>query len=89
MKYIEFYEQCMATGKMPDSGLCFALPPELNGEILDMVKPTIEDREVLRNEGSPVNYWGNESYANRLSSFTPLRQTLVLLMAAIAGEFDN
>lgn len=91
MTYLEFYEQCMETGKMPKKGLCKALPKRLKhrGILLIMLSPTGLDETQLLIENAPTVYWGLGNWEYEYDDFTPLRQTLVLLMAAIAGEFDN
>lgn len=92
MTYLEFYEQCMESGFMEDIGLCNALPHALNNQVFDMVKPTLTDFCELDGKGLSSLFWAsglNSFDPNRYTLFTPLRQTLVLLMAAIAGEFDN
>lgn len=91
MTYLEFYEQCMIVGKMPKKGLCNALPKNLKNtqNIFGIVRPTKQDETELVARKLPCSYWGLEDWKYEYDDFTPLRQTLVLLMAAIAGEFDN
>lgn len=81
--YLDFYRQCMNTGRTPDGGLC----------------RTFHDHEFFRlidpDDGGWNYYWG---YDGELSlhtgieemslayEFTPIRQNVVLLMAAMNGE---
>lgn len=84
--YMELYNQCMKTGKMPENGLCNALPKVLKGKYFELIKPTDEDFISLLINGEPGIFWGRESMNYRTNDFTHLRQTLVLLMAALNNE---
>ena len=99
MKHIEFYKACMETGYLPLSlpltgGLCDCAEENLiNADLLDDLSPTEENRIELRKEGCPTGYWGYNVYNWHLNpsielthKFTPLRQTVVLFMAAMSGE---
>lgn len=94
MKYLEFYKSCMATGKLPDWGLCCSL--EGRAKLFEDLFPDPEEdeRDNFTNSfwgynGEPIQTdklngsWVDSEYAR---SFTPLRQTIVLLLAAINGE---
>lgn len=88
MKYLEYYEKAMKTGKLVNgNGLC--------GEHLfnlELIRPTTEERvEYALNaywaSGYSVDDWDNMSKRHETQcKFTPLRQTIVLLLAAEAGE---
>lgn len=90
MKYLKFYKKCMETGELPSEGLCSCLPEEA----IDLIAPSGEEEDTLHTEGKPWLYWGygkTWKTAGRTSdlvprTFTPLRQTLVLLLAAINNE---
>ena len=84
--YLKYYELWMETGKMEwvpgsgyNGGLCGS---PVNGEHL----------KLFSAEGGASNFWGYGRQQNRadyytiLRSFTPLRQTILLLMAAINEE---
>lgn len=87
-KHLQFYMDCMKNGSIPDFGLCNSLKSGL----LDLFIPTKENESMLRREGVSVLFWGagmpsdNRYDYERWYSFTPLRQTIVLFMAAISGE---
>jgi hypothetical protein len=86
-KYLDFYNKCMATGRIPACGLCNSL----DRWDVSVFAPhdDIEDSNYC---------WGydGEPTLPRLSmgvelpglnnSFTPLRQTIVLFLAAMNDE---
>lgn len=85
MKYLEFYKKCLLDGYLPYSGLCACFGG--NDAYFQLVMPKYFD--------SKYEYWGNdyrEKYSYDITSFVwerefnPLRQNIVLLMAAMNGE---
>lgn len=86
-KYLKFYYKCMESGLLPNrNGLCYE--PILN-QHLGFFKPDYEEVDCLREEGYGVSYWGfgpKDSYLDIVHSFSPLRQTIVLFMAAMNNE---
>ena len=91
-QHIKFYKQCMETGILPEDqwGLCNCAYEDLiNPDLLDNLSPTIEDCQQLINENLSTTYWGSGLSVGdnkRYSRFTPLRQTIVLFMAALNKE---
>lgn len=86
-QHLDFYKKCAQTGFMPVMGLCGAASHNLiNGQLLDLFRPTKEDRLQLIAGRMPCGYWGRESFYIEHGTFTPRRQTIVLLMAAINNE---
>jgi hypothetical protein len=87
-KHLKFYKDCMSTGRLPDFGLCYSL----GGRLLQLFTPTIEEKFQLEDEGLCPIYWAygvSDDFKNdeeRWHSFSSLRQTIVLLMAAINNE---
>lgn len=80
--YLTFYRECMKTGVLPNTGLCFCIP-SYDGSFLDLMSP-------LRDEWS-FFYWGSglsvdDGYQKRAYEFTELRQTIVLFCAAMNNE---
>lgn len=80
-KYLDFYYECMKTGQMPCDGLCQAF------------SQTDEFKLIDPDRGEQITYWGcdepergHEHRSNTAHVFGPLRQTVVLLMAAMNGE---
>lgn len=88
-KHLQFYMDCMTKGCMDDFGLCNALKSK---DTLDLFLPTDDDIKTLKEEGLSVLYWGsglsldNKYDHQRYWVLTPLRQTIVLFMAAINNE---
>ena len=79
----------METGKLKrNNGLC-----NENLPLVSYLKPTLEDKEALEQEGISTTYWGSGLsdqlffQGDRLETeFTPLRQTIVLFLAAMNEE---
>lgn len=81
-KYLEFYNKCMTTGVMPYKenketcgGLCSIFP---RSEELKLMSP---DDKRLWYWGHSDEYWNGDG-----TTFTELRQTIVLFMAAMNNE---
>ena len=94
MKYLEFYKKCLKTGELP--GGC----PEANGlcEHFDryspnwlLIQPTQKDLNNLMAHGLCDAWWASEMRWEENSDlkgfiFNPLRQNIVLLLAAMNNE---
>lgn len=81
MKYLPFYNKCIKSGKIPDWGLCYSFH---GNSFFQLIDPE---------NGRHESYWGySESvsdyvdYVSVRTEFTPLRQNIVLLMAAMNNE---
>lgn len=86
-KHLNFYRNTIKEGYMPYSGLCVvANRKNISGKLLEKFEPTNEDRIQLFEEGKNRTYWGSDSTLCRRGVFTPLRQNIVLFMAAMNGE---
>lgn len=84
-RYLTFYKKHL--GKlMPSWGLCNVFFATEHWQILETIRPTIEDLKRLKKHGHNTNYWGSGSAETKMGEFTPLRQNLVLLMAALNNE---
>lgn len=87
-KHLEFYLQHINSGKLPSDGLCSSIQSDL----LKLFEPTIDEENDLLAEGTSALYWGfglpllGTSTIEKLYSFTPLRQTIILFCAAINNE---
>jgi len=70
-KYLEFYKECMKTGRMPKDGLCHNFN---------------NDRLLKLFHADRCGYWAFTGWNNFFTlddiqyKFNPLRQTIVLLM---------
>lgn len=94
-KHLEFYKQSAADSIMFYYGLCRAADEGvINKDIFELFKPTKGDIDVLVQEKELLDctrdgFWGAGvpiGHAARNRGFTPLRQTIVLFMAAINNE---
>lgn len=95
-KHLAFYEECMETGNLKygnsriGSGLCqSARDGYIDSALLSRFVPTEEDEDFLDAEHLSTGWWGSGldwQDSKKYTSFTPLRQTIVLFMAAINGE---
>jgi hypothetical protein len=90
-KYLDFYNKCMEDGEslpfrrdyplVRCMGLCYALEDNVHDEYfgpITLFEPDDKDEE------SSSSYWGGVP-----TVFTPIRQNIVLFLAAIHGEFDK
>lgn len=77
-KHLQFYSDCINMDEMPRSGLCgCAWGGYIDEELLFLFKPEY---------ASMWSYWASGDNRYSKKSFSPLRQTIVLFMAAINGE---
>lgn len=86
-KYLEFYKKCMETGRLPFGGLCMCLDSDKDYSKLSLFHPLDQD-EII---GSSL-FWANgedDWTFERKYNFTPLRQTIVLLMHELFLDEQN
>lgn len=89
-KHMEFYFACMESGELPDDGLCRC--KAVDQIRLAIFEPTLSEKDTLRAERKPVGYWANgeaflhQTMGEMTRGFTPLRQTIVLFMAALNDD---
>jgi hypothetical protein len=93
-KFLKFFKEYFGYD-LPDNGLCFSKwHMRLHSEqlqLFDLMIPSGGDSDDLDKEGLDSAYWGSGlpvTYRKweRMYSFTPLRQTIVLLLAAMNDE---
>ncbi len=93
-KYLKLYKEWIKTGKIgTDSvgnhnGLCNT--HKLGSDpLFELFIPNIEDEVQLEKDGLSTSYWASgqdkNDYDNNYA-FTPLRQTIVLFLAAMNDE---
>lgn len=92
-KYLALYKEWLETGMIGKAGssyngMCCLFP---NDALFDLFLPTSEERRQLYLEGVSETWWGagdaNLEYGNELwGTFTSLRQTILLFMAALNEE---
>jgi len=88
-KHLEFYMKHAESGKLPEysMGLCrVATFGEIDQFLLASFEPTEEDDKWLEWEEHNGIFWGSDCSGGKLGIFTPLRQTIVLFMAAMNDE---
>ena len=71
----------------PCDGLCRTVRDlGLDMEMFNLFEPTKEDNDWLTWEEHSKTYWGSGTKDPAFGKFTPLRQTIILFMAAMKGE---
>jgi hypothetical protein len=84
MSYLDFYNKCMESGQLPHYGLCACFDNDSN---FTLVSPEIFESKFM--------YWGNDMLDAMPAvtttdewqrAFNPLRQNIVLFMAAMNNE---
>lgn len=88
-KHLSFYKDCMKDGKqLPTGQSCI-----YHGGLCSIAHAGLISKELLdlfRPEPGVLAYWGTEYNGANLNvlafDFSPLRQTIVLLMAAMNNE---
>jgi len=86
-KHLAFYKKYAATGTIPENGLCQCSGIDL--ELLKLFRPTKDVEKKLFISDQAYGYWGSGLSIydnNKYRSFTPLRQTIILFMAAMNKE---
>lgn len=91
---MECHEEWIKTGIMPHVGLCGSLSGKYLATLVEMFTLSKEEIEQLRGENKPAGFWGygyafNTDEFNEGSltmSYTPLRQNVLLLIAAMHDE---
>jgi hypothetical protein len=90
-RYLTFYYKFMDRGVIPNFGLCNVFDNGLDNDLFELLKPTPEDKAEIISEGLSTSAWGSglptpSDVDGLLTKFTPLRQNIVLLMAALNNE---
>jgi hypothetical protein len=102
-KHLNFFYKCIQTGRLPENnikdkdiaatGLCGAAEAGFISEKhLGVFNPTPEESKELRIENVSEGWWGSglhTDHEDKKMGFTPLRQTIVLFMAALNKEFEK
>ena len=89
MKYLSLYYEWLSTGLLPTGGLCQCLSEIDRQGTINLFKPKRARHNAFWGyDGKNRVLWGiycefDEAVARE---FTPLRQNIVLLMAAMNGE---
>ena len=87
--YLKLYYEWMETGLPHGRGLCLEFENEYDlysSDLLDEISPTENDLNKLVKSGLNPLHWGSNDAHGLYGIFTPLRQNIVLLMAALNNE---
>ena len=87
-RLLKQYQKWEDKGRIGTSGLCNALHGQ-NYKLLQLFEPSFEETALLKSKNLANVYWGSglkQTDDNRFDKFTPLRKTIVLLIAAMKGE---
>lgn len=95
-KYLSIHKKALATGKLPDVGLCCTIPDSSDDENFKLFSTfdTLSGEQVERG-----GYWAYDGEHSSLNDFptgtnyntirfkyTELRQNIILFLAAMNGE---
>lgn len=84
--YLKDYQNWMIDGKMPNNGLCNHYGDYEHLELMTFISPNSKEKDELFWQNNSHLFWGSDSHKENRYVFTPLRQNLVLLMAALNNE---
>lgn len=95
MKLIDLHKQWMETGELKykwftPNGLCGILIDAGYKEYINLFEPTEKEKMELLDKELCTAYWGSGlslNSKNSMSAYTPLRQTIVLLIANMENEY--
>ena len=96
-KLIKLYNQSLATGELPEWGLCLALLDlKITSNNIDLFEPSEKEQKLLKAKNYSVGFWGsglkfrkkggviNATHDMRIyKGFTPLRQTILGFLIAM------
>lgn len=88
-RLIDLYKEWMEKGRLPNGGLCVSLNCEYEDSLKEYFYPTPTEFKSLSHEGYEPTYWASglpSDHKDEYCGFTPLRQTIVLLICAIHNE---
>lgn len=89
MKYLPLYYKWMNTGQLPSYGLCHSFGDSMHEQLSLFEPQDSEEYPYMKEDYIWRCFWaadGETNGRNKMSEFTPLRQTIVLFLAAMNGE---
>lgn len=87
MKLIDLHKEWMEKGNLNGhGGLCNALMRTDYSKHLTIFNPTKKELVTHANDGYSAVWWGEKESDIRWGAYTPLRQTIVLLICAMNDE---
>jgi hypothetical protein len=88
--YLDFYKECLKTRRLPRSGLCVCLGGDFKSVFMpDEAHPTYGHLWHWAYNGEMYEDWDCLSISTQTRieyNFSPLRQNMVLFMAAVNNE---
>lgn len=86
-KYLKLYREWVKPkGFLQTGSICMEFNYRYHYPEYSLIEPTSADIKKIKRAGHDAAYWGSGNYSIRWGIFTPLRQNLVLLMAALNNE---
>lgn len=62
--FLDLYDRCMATGRLPSTGLCRSLEvlqfTKREIELFQLLYPSVSDKIQLQREETSTSYWGSD-----------------------------
>jgi hypothetical protein len=89
--FMDLYNRICQLGSLPENGLCSCIEGIEMRDILELFEPYGFERTDMFIMGYDMRYWASglclgDLLSERERAFTPLRQTILLLCAAINDE---
>lgn len=88
---LDLYRSFCTKGIPIKNGLCFHF--EFNyAEFWGLIEPNQDELDIHVKEGNCESWWADGIYSDgrdNAGTMTPLRETIVLFMAAMNGELDK
>lgn len=93
MKLIDLYKSWLMQGIITRNGLCNSLPSRYKRQLMKFYPTADEWKNFNHFYNRPQGYWGHNGEVDLMSDrartskeFSPLRQTIVLLICAMNNE---
>ena len=89
--YLKMYYNWATAGRLPSNGLCNCFIKSVEEQRFELVSPDNQELTQMNKKNIDTVYWASEAKRGHVKyddfyAFTPLRQNLVLLMAALNNE---
>lgn len=90
MRLIDLHKEWCEFGGITNSGLCTSIDERKDLKTLSIYfEPTFDESKQLIIDGFDEVYWGSglpNGHEDEMKTYTPLRQTIVLLICAMNNE---
>lgn len=85
MKLIDLHKKWCGRMGLVNGGLCASIPKEYKNQF-SLIRPTHKEKhQSLIEDGHGIIFWGKK-IDQGVRAYTPLRQTIVLLICAMNNE---